>query len=239
MRIFGQRPVRQSLLIAQLHAAQVQHAILHRDVHLLATPGGVALIQCGDDAKCKMQSGAGIADLRAGDQGRSVVEASGRGRAASALRDVLVHLAVFVWSRAKTLDRGKDHARVQRLDVRPGEAHAIQRTRREVLHHDVAGLHQRLKHRLAMRIAPVDRDRTFVMVQHGEIQAVHLGDILQLATCDVANPWAFDLDHVGAKPGEKLSACRARLHVGEVQNANAVECLHLMLPPSSSGRCSG
>ena len=43
-----------------------------------------------------MQAGAAVADLRAGDERRSVAEAGGRSRAAGALRDVLVDLAVLV-----------------------------------------------------------------------------------------------------------------------------------------------
>ena len=51
-------------------------------------------------------------------------------------------------------------------------------------------------------------------------------------------PGRSTLMHIGAEPGEKLRAGRPRLHVGEVQDANAVECFgHLMLLPSSSGRC--
>src|SRR5262249_32906867 len=42
---------------------------------------------------------------------------------------------------------------------------------------------------------------------------------------DVADAGALDLDHVGAQPGEQLGAGRARLYVGEIENAHAVERL--------------
>src|SRR5256885_13136078 len=58
-----------------------------------------------------MQSGAAVADLRAGDERRAVVEAGGRSRAAGALRDVLVDLAVLVRARTETLDGCDNHAR--------------------------------------------------------------------------------------------------------------------------------
>src|SRR5208283_4949057 len=74
LRIFGQRPVRQALLVAQLDAAEVEYAVLHGDRDLLAEPGGVALEQRADDAKREVHAGAGIADLRAGHQRRAVVE---------------------------------------------------------------------------------------------------------------------------------------------------------------------
>ena len=171
-----------------------------------------------------------------GPSSKPVVDAA----AAGALRDVLVDLAVLIRTGAEALHRGQDHARVQRLDVLPGEAHAVERAGGEILHHHVAGLHQRLEHRLALRVAAIDGDRALVVVQHREIQAVHLGNVLQLPARDVADAGPLHLDHVGAEPGEKLRAGRPRLHMGEVENANAVECFgHLMLLPSSSARFSG
>ncbi len=93
---------REALLVAQLDAAQIEHAVLHRREHPLAAAGRVALIERGDDAEREMQPGAGIADLRAGDERRAVVEARRRRRAARALRDVLVDLAVLVRARARS-----------------------------------------------------------------------------------------------------------------------------------------
>ena len=112
--------------------------VLHRRQHLLAAAGRVALIERGDDAERQVQPGAAVADLRAGDHRRAVVEAGRRGRAAGALRDVLVDLAVLVRAGAEALDRGDDHPRVELLDVLPGEAHAVERARREVLDQHVA-----------------------------------------------------------------------------------------------------
>ena len=90
------------LLVAQLDAAKVEHAVLHRRQHLLAAARRVALIERRDDAECQMQARARVADLRAGDQRRTVVEARRRRRAAGALRDVLVDLAVLVGARARS-----------------------------------------------------------------------------------------------------------------------------------------
>ncbi len=103
-----------------------------------------------------MEAGAAVADLRAGDQRRAVVEAGRRGGAAGALRDVLVDLAVLVGAGAEALDRGDDHARVQLLDALPGEAHAVERAGREILDQHVAGLDQRLEHLLALLVLGVD-----------------------------------------------------------------------------------
>ena len=124
-----------------------------------------------------MQPRAAITDLRAGDERRAVAEASGRGGAAGALRDVLVDLAILVRPRAEALDRGDDHARVELLDVLPGEPHPIECTRSEVLHQHVAVLDQRFEHFLALLMLGVDRDRALVVVEHREIEAVHPGDV--------------------------------------------------------------
>ncbi len=69
-----------------------------------------------------MEAGAGIADLGAGDERQAVAEAGGGGRAAGALRDVLVDLAVFIGAGAKTLDRGDDHRRVDAPGSSPRES---------------------------------------------------------------------------------------------------------------------
>ena len=183
-----------------------------------------AVIERRDDAERQMQAGAAVADLRAGDERRAVAEAGGGGRAAGALRDVLVDLAVLVGAGAEALDRGVDHARVELLDALPGEPHAIERAGREVLDQHVAGLDQALEDLHALLVLAVDGDRALVVVQHREIEAVHLGDVLQLAARDVADAGTLDLDHVGAEPGEQLRAGRARLHVREVEDLDAFEC---------------
>src|SRR5207237_2835480 len=118
---------REALLIAQLHAAQIEHAVLHRGEHLLSFSGGVALIKRGNDAECEMQAGAAVADLRAGHDRWAVVEAGGGRRSAGALRDILIHLAILIRAGSEALHRGGDHARVARLAVLPGEPHGVYR----------------------------------------------------------------------------------------------------------------
>ena len=55
----------EALLVAQLDAGEVEHAVLHGGEHPLAASGAQALIERADDAEREMQPGAGIADLRA------------------------------------------------------------------------------------------------------------------------------------------------------------------------------
>ena len=225
LAVFGQRAVRQPLLVAQFHARKIEHAVLHGAEHLLAAAGPHPLIERGDDAEGEMQAGAAVADLRAGDERRAVAEAGGGSRAAGALRDVLINLAVLVRAGAEALHRGDDHARVELMDVFPGEAHAVERAGCEILHQHVAMLDQPVDDLLALRVLGVDGDRALVAVEHREIEAVRAFDVAQLPARDVADARPLDLDHVGAHIAEQLGAGRARLHMREVEHAHAVERL--------------
>ena len=172
-----------------------------------------------------MQAGAAVADLRAGDERRAFAEAGGRGRAAGALRDVLVDLAVLVGAGAEALHRRHDHARVGLVDVLPGQPHAVERAGREVLDQHVAVLDQPLEDFLALGMLGVDGDRALVGVEHREVERVRALHVAQLAARDVADAGPLDLDAVGAHVGQKLRAGRAGLHVGEVEDLDAVERL--------------
>src|SRR6202035_1436507 len=89
----------------------------------------------------------------------------------------------------------------------------------------------------ALRVLGVERDRTLVVVEHGEIQAVDIRNVLQLTAGDVADAGALDLDHVGTEPGQQLGAGRSRLDVGEIENANVRQRLgHLFSPSTKYGR---
>ena len=171
-------------------------------------PVRIALIERRDNAEREMQAGAEIADLRAGHERRPVAKAGGRCRAAGALRDILVDLAVFVRAGAEAFDRGDDHARIELVDMLEGEPHAVERAGREILHQHVAFLHQPIEDFLALRMLAVDRDRALAAVEHGEIETVGALHVAQLAARDVADAGPFDLDHVGAHEGEQ-AACRS------------------------------
>src|SRR5262252_5862880 len=221
LAVFGQRAMLQPLLIAQLDTAEVEDAVLHRSQDALAAPCADALIERRNNAKREMQAGAGIADLRAGHQRRTVAKAGGRGRAAGALRNVLIDLAVLVRARPKAFDRGDDHARIELVNVLPSQAHAVERAWREILNQDVALFHQPIEDFLALAMLGIDRDRTLAAVEHREVQAVGPFDVAQLSARDVADAGPLHLDHVGAHIGQELRACGAGLHMREIENAHA------------------
>src|SRR5262249_24342177 len=150
LAVFGQRSMPQPLLIAQLDAREVEHAVLHGAEHALAAPSADALIERADDAEREVHPGAAVADLRAGDERRAVAAPGGGGGAARALGDVLVDLAVLVGAGAEALDRGHDHARIGLVDVLPGQPHAIERPGRDILHQHVAVLDQPIEYLLAL-----------------------------------------------------------------------------------------
>src|SRR6516164_8587555 len=203
--------------IAEAHAL----AVLHRSQDALAAPGADALIECRNNAKREMHAGAGIANLRAGHQRRTVAKAGGRGRAAGALRNVFIDLAVLIRARPKAFDRGDDHARIELVNVLPSQAHAVERAWREILNQDVAVFHQPIEDFLALAMLGIDRDRTLAAVEHREVQAVGPFDVAQLSARDVADAGPLHLDHVGAHIGQELRACGAGLHMRQIENAHA------------------
>ena len=198
----------EALLVTQLDAAEIEHAILHGAGDLLTLTSDGALEQRGDDAEREMQAGAAVTNLGAGDERQSITEAGGGGGAAGALRDVFVHLAFFVWSGAEALDGGNNHTRVERVNGFPRETHAIQHARTEVLDEHVAALDQTLQHFLAGLVLRVERDRPLVVVEHREIERVGVRNIHQLTAGDVTDTRTLDLDDVGTEPGEQLRAGR-------------------------------
>ena len=173
-----------------------------------------------------MQPSAAVANLGAGDHRQPVTITGGRGRAASALRDILVDLAVLILARPEPLDRGHDHARIDLLDPLPAETHPVQCAGGEILDQHIAFLDQPGQHLLASLGLRVQLDRALVVVQHGEIQAVSPRHIDQLLARCIANPRPLDLDHIRAEPRQKLGAGRTRLNMGKVKNLDAFECFH-------------
>src|SRR5215467_278391 len=93
------------LLVPKLHATEVQYGILHRDGHALSLAALFAMKQGGKDSSYEMNAGAGIADLGARNDRKTIDLTGSRGRSARALSDILIDLAILKRTQPKSLDR--------------------------------------------------------------------------------------------------------------------------------------
>src|SRR4051795_6803376 len=225
VRVFVERPVLEALLVAQLHAAEVEDAAPHRDLDALAAPRVRALVERRADRAEQVDRVARVADLGAGDDRRGVLEAGRAHRAAGRLGDVLVGLRVLERAGAEALQRRVDQPRVELVQVLPREAEAVHHARAEVLDQDVGAVDQLAEDLLALVGLHVEGEAPLVAVEHREVEAVHVGQIAQLAAGDVPAAGLLDLDDVGSHPGQELRADRAGLHIRHVHHADALEGL--------------
>ena len=65
-----------ALVVAQADPDQIDDRILHRHLDMLAAPGLMALLQCGENADRHVHAGAAVADRRQHD-GRRVLREAG------------------------------------------------------------------------------------------------------------------------------------------------------------------
>ena len=143
---------------------------------------------------------------------------------AHALGDLVDAGAAFIGPvLSKAGNAAVDDARVDLFHRLVIDAEPVLYGRFEILDDDVGlfrHLHEELMAFLALQI---DRDRALGAVEHGEIKAIGLRNIAELAARDVAGARPFDLDHIGTHESEKLGAGRTGLHVREIEDAHAVE----------------
>src|SRR5580658_2207233 len=105
-----------------------------------------SLIQRRDDAKRKVDAGSRISDPGAGNQRYSIAKTRRGSRAAGALRNIFVGLAVFERARSEAFHRGDDDPGVDRVDLLPTESHPVKRAGGEILDQDVADFDELLEH---------------------------------------------------------------------------------------------
>ena len=171
-----------------------------------------------------MHARVAVAERRPADGRRAVPETGGGGGPARALRHVVVDLEILIGRAfAEALDRPEDDPRIELVNALPGEAHPIQRARREVLDQDVGVADQRLQDRLAFGRLGIERQRSLVAVELREVERVEIGDIAQLIARDVSYAGPLDLQYIGAEPREQLSTRGPRLHAGEVDDLDSFE----------------
>src|SRR6185295_13388114 len=141
--------------------------------------------------------------------------------------------------RPEPLDRSVHGPRVEIAHGRVAEPQAIHDPGAEVLGHDVGLADQAPGDLLALTRLEVDDHAPLVRVQEKEEVAIEIGSVVEPEPASpVPVGWALDLDHVSAEPGQHLRARRASLIVGEVDDADPVQCLaHAALPSAPLVTC--
>ena len=81
----------QTLLVTQLHTAQIQYGILHRASYLLTAASFLTVHEGSQNTNRQVHTGIAIAQSSSGYGRRTVPETSGGSCAASTLSYVLIH----------------------------------------------------------------------------------------------------------------------------------------------------
>ena len=81
----------QTLLVAQLHTAQVQYGVLHRASHLLATASFLTVHEGSQNTNRQVHTSITVAQSSSRYGRRTIPETGGGGCAASTLGYVLIH----------------------------------------------------------------------------------------------------------------------------------------------------
>ena len=111
---------------------------------------------------------------------------------------------------------------IQFLNTFPGKAHTVQCTRSEVFDHNVGFFDHLFQKFFAFRSFHVQFNRTFVTVEHREIQGVNVWFVLQPSTSHISGTTSFNLDDVCAQETHHLCTGRTCLDVGEVKHIKSV-----------------
>ncbi len=197
--------------------------ILHRHLQPLALAGAGAVEQRADDAERHQHAGSGVADRRAGLDRSPARLAGDAHRAAGGLGDRVERKTALIGTAgAEALYLGIDDAGVDRADDVVAEPQPLDRAGREVLGEDVGLLHHLLDQSQAALGLQVDGERPLVGIVHHEVVGIAEAGAAGLAAR------RLDLGDVGAHPGERFGAGRARLELRQIKHAD---------PGKAAGRC--
>src|SRR5262249_51423824 len=120
-----------------------------------------------------------------------------------------------------------------RLDYVVAEPEPFDRAGGEILDHHVGLAREPLDEVEAARVLEIDRRRALVRVVLEEIKRVLVGGSAADMAAGIAGAGVFDLDHVGAHPGERLGAGRPGFELGQVENLHSGKAIL-----SAHGACS-
>ena len=119
------------------------------------------------------------------------------------------------------------------------EPHPVEHAGREILHEHIADFDERVKDLHPLRVLGIERYRALIVVQHREIEAVHIRNIAELATRDVAGARPLHLDYIGPEPRQELRAGRPRLHMRKVEDSHPIQCFRHFFFPRLQPRPAG
>src|SRR5579885_479721 len=197
--------------------------IEHRNLDLAAAARALAFEESGEDARGKMHPRAGV-DEGGGDAYARAISVAGHADDAgggldgeihrSELREAAVTAVAFAGS--------EDETRKARSEIVVAEAEAFERARGVVLEQDIRLGEHTEEDVAAARILDVESDRLLARVEHQEavVGAVFGGRALaQKFTVS----GRFYLDNLSAQMGQLEATVRARVNLGEFDDAVAMK----------------
>src|SRR5262245_42739310 len=206
-----------------------EHADLGVDqcaVDQRAFAGPVALDDRREDADHGIDAGHDVGDRNAGPRRLAIGLAGEAHEAADALRHEVVAPPGTIRSRLPEAGtRAIDQARKFLPHAFVVEAELLQAADLEILDQHVRARGQLLHQPLALRGVEVELDRALAAVGAMEIGGAEVAAVGRRyerrapAAGVVAGALALDLDHVGAKIGQKLPRPRSRQNAGEFEDA--------------------
>ncbi len=208
------------------------HALVHRDVDVLAASRLATRFQCQHDAQGGPQAGDGVADVVAHGLGRAVGIAGHVHPARHRLNRHVVGWPVGVRSGqplavAITGDAGVDEAGVDFAEMVVSQTQPLEGPGTPVVHQHVRHGHQLLECLLALRVAQVDAEALLVAVDAQEPRAhpvaVGVGDEGGAASGDVARAGPLDLDDLSSHVCQDQRAEGPGDDMRGIQHADAFE----------------
>ena len=189
-----------------------------RGVDELAAAGGLADPQRRLDADDAEHAAHDVIDAGSGAQ-RLAGRAGHIGESAEHLHDLVQGRPVPVGSGQEALEGAVDESRIAGRELLVPVAHRLHLPDPEVLQQDVGGVDEVEDAVPIGRLGDVELDAVLVAVERGEQAGSRTGQVAGL----VAGPARFDLDHLGAEVGQDHPAAGPHDHVGELDDADAVE----------------
>jgi hypothetical protein len=199
----------------------------HRQIDALAAAGALALEQGAGERKGGHRAGR-VIDRRRAELDRVDLRRSGRRHQPGRRLDhvIIGGLPAARPVPAERRDRAVDEARIDRRHRLPTEPQRIESAGTIILDHDVALRDQPLQDRAAGLVLQIESQRALVRGL-GQVLRAHAaaveGAVAAAAAGLIGLQGMLDLDHLGAEQAELIGGERAGQHMGEIDDADALE----------------